>query len=73
MGDISYPEKVRRQIIEEKYQAKLMEDIEHLYFCGVGILTCAISNWKAAFAAAVLTAGVREFLRYLQRRKEIKG
>lgn len=73
MEQLSYPEKVRRQIIEEKYKEKLLEDVEHFYFCCVGILTCAISNWQAALAAAMLTVGAREFLRWLQRRKEIKG
>lgn len=73
MGDISYPEKVRRWIIEEKYKEKLLEDVEHFYFCCVGILTCAISSWQVALAAAALTIGIREFLRWVQLRKEIKG
>lgn len=47
----------------------LKEDIEHLYFIGVGILMCALSDWRAAIIGAVATVGVRDFLRSLERRR----
>lgn len=72
MEQLSYPERVKRQIAEAKDEEKLLEDIEHLYFCGVGILTCALSNWQAAAIAAVATVIVRQGLRTLERRKRFK-
>lgn len=49
----------------------LAEDLEHLYFTGVGILITTISpNWQTAVIAATLTVGCRDFLRWCARRKK---
>lgn len=72
MEHLTYPEKVKRQIAEAKNEEKLLEDIEHLYFCGVGILTCALSNWIAAAFAAVATVIIRHGLRTIQRRRDLE-
>lgn len=39
------------------------EDLGHLYFIGVGIAMCAISNWWAAIVGAVATVAVRSLMR----------
>lgn len=47
----------------------LAEDLEHLYFSGIGILTCALSGWKAAVFAGIFTVVLRDFIRGCRRKK----
>lgn len=47
---------------------KLMEDIGHLYFIGVGVLMTSISDPFAALLAAVATVFVRDWMRRAERR-----
>ena len=49
------------------------EDLEHLYFIGVGILTCAITGWLSALIAAVIVVACRAAIRKFSKNKEEEG
>lgn len=50
----------------------LIEDFEHLYFIATGIVLCAISNWQAAFIAALATVFIRDVMRTCERKAKVK-
>lgn len=61
LDDYDYDEYYGTTLAEDR--KSFFEDIEHLYFIGVGVLMCAISNWYAAALAAVATVAVRSLMR----------
>lgn len=48
------------------------EDMEHLYFTCIGILTCAIADWLGALIAVVVTVACRAVIRKYSNNKEEK-
>lgn len=48
---------------------KLAEDVEHYFFICTGILMCALSDWFSAALAGFLVVMLRDFFRFLERRR----